>query len=180
MSKKLAASAKVFFIAVIIGVMMFAFFAPSLTSLEVHCDLQADQFYTCQSRDTFLGQTLKEVNATQVNGIESDLNCKGSGPNRGCSARAEFKTAAGDLIALSRMYTDPSQVQKVVNALDPLMASKSSPIDMTFSPSTFVSVILISAGSCVVIFLLLVAILMLFGKEAKDTEAHAIDLRKKN
>jgi hypothetical protein len=170
MSKKLAASAKVFFIAVITAVGMFAIFAPSLTSLEIYCDLQEDQFYTCQSSDTLLGQTLKKVNATQVYEIELDLTCKGSGNTRGCSAHAEFISATGDRIIVSSRYTDPSQVQKVVNALDPLMASKSTPIDMTFPPSTFVSVIMISIGSCVVILLLLVAVLMLFGKEVKQLE----------
>lgn len=180
MSKKLAASAKVFFIAVIIAAGMFAIAAMIMTSLEVNCELQDDLFYTCQARDTLFDITLSEMNADQVYAIERDLTCSGSGNKRGCSARAEFINTSGDRIALSRMYTDPDQVQKAVNALDPLMASKSSPIDMTFPPSTFVSIILISVGSCIVLLLLLVAVLMLFGKDSKEIEVQAIDLKKKN
>lgn len=180
MPRKIAASIRVVMIAVLVAVGTLAIAAFTMTSLEVHCDLQEDQFYTCQSRDTLLGVTLSEVNAEQVYAIERDLTCTGSGRNRGCSARAEFKTATGDLISLSKMYTDPDQVQKAVGDLTPLLSGKSTPIDMTFPPSTFVSVVIISVASCVFILLLFVALIMLFGKDVNELQPRAIDLRKKN
>ena len=180
MLKKIAASLKVVFIALLVGGGIIVMGAMSMTSLEVNCDLQADQSYTCQSRDTYLGLSFSEVTAEQVSGIEEDLTCGGAGKNKGCSAHAEFLTTTGERVILSRRYTDPDQVRKAVNALTPLMAAKSTPIEMTFPPSSLVSVIMISVGSCIFILLIFVAFIMLFGKDVKDLEANAIDLRKKN
>lgn len=180
MLKKIAAFFKVIWIGVLVAGGVLATAALTMTSLEVHCELQDYQLYTCQSRDTLLGWTLTESNATQVYGIERDLTCGGAGKNKGCSAHAEFKTSTADRVVLSRRYTDPDQVQKAVNVLEPLMTSKSTPIDMVFPPSTFVSVIMISVGSCIFIILLFVAIIQLFGKEVNDPQALVIDLRKKN
>lgn len=180
MLKKIAASLKVVFIAVLVAGGIIATGAFSMTSLEVICDLQDDQSYTCRSHDTLFGWALSEVNAEQVSGIEQDLTCGGAGKNKGCSAHAEFLTTTGDRIILSRLYTNTDQVEKAVNALESLMTSKSTPIDMTFPPSTFVSVAMISFGSCVFILLIFVAFIMLFGKDVKDIESNAIDLRKKN
>ena len=180
MLKKITASLKVVLIAVLVAGGIIAMGVLFMTSLEVRCDLQDNQSYTCQSRDTYLGLSFSEVNAEQVSSIEEDLTCGGAGKNKGCSAHAEFLTTAGERVILSRRYTNPDLVGKAVNALTPLMASKSTPIEMTFPPSSFVSVIMISVGSCIFILLMFIAFLMLFGKDGKDLESSAIDLRKKN
>lgn len=151
-----------------IGAFTFLFLNAFNSSLAVRCDLQNDQLYTCRSSSIILGITLLEVNAEQVNDIERDLTCKGAGPNRGCSAHAEFITATGETITLSKLYTDPGQVQKMVNELKPLMADKATSIDIVFSPSTFMSVVLNTIGGCVFILFLLIGLIFMFGKDAKD------------
>ena len=180
MLKKIASFFKFIFVIALLagGAMLTA--SLTMISLEVHCDLQDEQVYTCQSRDMLFGWTLSEVTADQVYGIERDLTCKGSGPNKGCSARAEFKTSSADRIVLSRRYNNPDQVQKVVNALGPLMEGKSTPIDMVFPPSTFVSVVMITIGACMFVLLLFVVAIQIFGKTVGDPNARVIDLRRKN
>jgi hypothetical protein len=178
--KKIAASLKVVLIALLVGGGTIVSGVMSMTSLEVSCDLQDDQSYSCQSRDTYLDWTFSEVNAEQVSSIEEDLTCGGAGKNKGCSAHAEFLTTTGDRVILSRRYTDPDQVRKAVNTLTPLLAGKSTPIEMTFPPSSLVSVIMISVGSCIFLLLIFVAFIMLFGKDVNDPESNVIDLRKKN
>ncbi|MCC7119525.1 MAG: hypothetical protein IT310_13455 [Anaerolineales bacterium] len=179
MLKKIVKLAGTLLSMVITLIVMTALFASLLTSLEVQCELQADQSYTCESRDVFFGWTLAEVHATQVYDIERNLDCRGAGPKKGCSAHAEFLTTTGDRIVLSRTYTESDQVQKAVNALKPLMADKSTPIEMTFPPMTFTLVIAIGSVSCVAVIFLLVAVIMVFGKDPKDLEARALDLRQR-
>lgn len=151
-----------------IGAFTFLFLNAFNSSLAVRCDLQNDQLYTCRSSSIILGITLLEVNAEQVNDIERDLTCKGAGPNRGCSAHAEFKTTTGDSIILSKLYTDPDQVQKMVDELKSLMADKVTSIDIVFPPSTFTSVVLNTIGGCVFILFLFIGLIFIFGKDAKD------------
>lgn len=138
------------------------------TSLGVRCDLQSNQSYTCQARDTVFGITLITVNAEKVNDIEQDLTCKGAGPNRGCSAHAEFKTITRETIILSRLYTDPNEVQKAVNELKPLMVDKVTSIDIVFPPSSFTSIVFTSIGLCVFILFLFIGLIFMFGKDVKD------------
>lgn len=150
------------------------------SSLKVHCDLQEDQFYTCQTRDTILGIPFSEVNAERVTAVEHELKCSGGGTTKRCSDRADFVTADGGRIRLSDIYIDVDQVPKMADTLNSLMAEKSTPIDLTFPPSTFTSVVTISMGSCLLIVFIFIAFIFLFGKDAKDLESRAIDLRKKN
>jgi len=161
-------------------VVVFLLFGRLVSSLAVRCDLQNDQVYTCQARDTLFGVAISEVSAEQVYDIESELTCKGAGPNKGCSAHAEFNTATGETIILSALYTNPDQVQKAVNALKPLMADKATPIDMVFPPSTFTSIVMYSVISCLFFLFVLIALFFLFGKDPKDLKARTIDLRRKN
>lgn len=180
MRKKITASLQVFMIAALVAVGTIAMGSLFMVSLEVHCELQDDQSYICQARNTYLGWTLSEVNASQVYDVDQDLTCSGSGNKKGCSAHAEFLTTPGERVVVSRRYTDPSEVQKVVNALKPLMTGKSTLIDMVFPPSTFVSVTIISVASCIVILLLLTAIVMLFGKDGSELQPRVVDPVKKD
>ncbi|MBV6399954.1 MAG: hypothetical protein CNIPEHKO_00235 [Anaerolineales bacterium] len=167
-------------IGIVVMVVVFLSLGLLVSSLAVRCDLQNDQVYTCQARDTLFGVTIREVSAEQVYDISRELTCKGAGPNKGCSAHAEFNTATGETIILSTLYTNPDQVQKAVNALKPLMADKSTPIDIVFPPSTFTSVVIFSVVSCLFILFVLIALIFLFGKDPKDLKARTIDLRRKN
>lgn len=153
---------------IMIGALTLLFLNAFNSSLAVRCDLQNDQLYTCQSNSVVLGITFLEVNAEQVNDIARDLTCKGAGPNKGCSAHAEFITATGETITLSKLYTDSGQVQKMVDELKPLMADKATSIDIVFSPSTFMSVVLNTIGGCVFMLFLLIGLIFIFGKDAKD------------
>jgi len=150
------------------------------SSLEVRCQLQEDQSYTCEGRDVILGIRFSKVNAEQVNRLERDFSCGGSGTKRSCSERAYFITADGNRIRLSNIYISTDQVPEMVDTLNSLMAEKSTPIDKVFPPSTFISIITISIGSCLLILFLFISVMLLFGKNVKDIETHAIDLRQKN
>lgn len=174
MRKKIA----IIFIGIVVVVVMFFSFGGLVSSLAVYCKLDGNQLYTCQARDTLFGVSLSEAHAEQVNNIERELTCKGAGPNKGCSAHAEFKTAPGETIILSALYTNPDQVEKAVDTLKLLMADKATTIDVVFPPSRFTSIVLISVVSCLSILFVLVAIVFLFGKDPKDLESHAIDLRR--
>lgn len=180
MLKKITGFFGLFIITILIAGTILFLFGGIASSLEVRCQLQEDQSYTCEARDVILGIRFSKVNAEQVSRLESDFSCGGSGTKRSCSERAHFITADGDRIRLSNIYTSTDQVPKMMGTLNSLMAEKSTPIEMTFPPSTFTSVVMISVGSCIFILLIFVAFIMLFGKDAKDLESNAIDLRKKN
>ena len=175
MKKKISNFFKIILIVLLVVAVIIATGAITVSSLAVHCDLQEDQFYTCQSRDIVFGLTLSKVTATQVFRIDSETHCS-SGSKRGCSTRAWFETASGEEITLSRVYTNNAQVSKVVNALSPLMENKSTPIDMVFPPAPLVLVIMSCATLFFIAILGFVALIFLFGKDPKDIEAGAIHL----
>lgn len=180
MIKKIVKFIGTFVIVLLAGGAVLFLFGGVASSLKVRCDLQEDQSYACQSRDAILGIPFTEVNAERVYAVEHELKCKGGGTTRGCNDRAYFITADGGRILLSGMYIDADQVPKMTDALNSLMAEKSTPIEATFPPSTFASVVTISVGSCLFILFLFIAFMTLFGKDAKDLESRAIDLRRKN
>lgn len=175
MKKKISKVFKIILIVLLVAAGIIATGAMTVGSLAVRCDLQEDQFYTCQSRDILFGLTFSEVNATQVFGIDIETNCSNKS-ERGCSSRAKFKTATGEEISLSRVYTDKVQVSKVLNELSPLMENKYTPIDMVFPPRPFTLVIMISATLFFTVILGIAALIFLFGKDPKDIEAGAIHL----
>ena len=179
MLKKITTLFKGFILVLFIAAILFIV-GGIASSLGVRCDLQENQYYTCQAHDILLGITLSEVTAGQVYGLDYDFDCGGSGTKRSCSDRANFITADGDRIRLSNLYISTDQVPKMVDTLNSLMAKKSTPINMVFPPTTFTSIVTISIISCVLILFTFTTLLFLFGKDAKDLESHAIDLRKKS
>ncbi len=162
-------------IALIASVLVFGFGGLASTSLGINCELQNDGTYTCQARDTLLGWTVSEKQAEHVVGLEQHVKCSGSGNKRGCSQISEFVTATGERIQLSRLFTtSQSQVTELVNTVNGLIKTKSTPIHYTsgFSPWLTFDVCL---SSFILIMLLLRAFLRLSLKN-KDEQPTTVVL----
>jgi hypothetical protein len=146
-------------LALVIGAVSIAFNLPFSTSLELHCELEPDNTYTCLVRETVLNYTLSESQYKNVISTFRDLNCSGSGSKRGCSANGEFHTSTGEKLVFTRSYTDSTRVQQLVNEVDGAMAAGTTPID--FSGKRYPII-----GICLAAFMtplfLLVAILKIF------------------
>jgi hypothetical protein len=130
MSKKI-----IFFIigasfACFVGLLTFGIGASFSTSLDVTCELQDDETYTCQARDTLLTLAVSKKQAEHVVGLEKHLKCSGTGSRKGCSHISEFITASGERIKLSSLFTtSESQVTELVNTINGLMNIQSTPIN---------------------------------------------------
>ncbi|MBK6794289.1 MAG: hypothetical protein IPG80_17525 [Anaerolineales bacterium] len=164
MVKKIAVFIWDILLAIIAGTLSFGFNTPFSTSLEIQCELQPDKTYICQVRESIFNWTISEQSYEQIIDMDRDLNCSGSGKNKGCSASAQFQTPVGEFISVSRLFTDPTQVQKLISAVKPLMQTRSTPIqyEATRSP-----IILISVTACLTMVFLLRAFLKLL-PERKD------------
>lgn len=158
-------------LAFLVGAIALVFNIPFSTALEVSCELQADKTYTCQVNETVLGWSISETQFDQVIDVDRDLNCSGSGKSKGCSARAEFQTPTGDRISLSGRFTDPDHVQKLVNAIKPLMQTRSTPINYTGARSPF---LLVSLTSCLTMAFILRAFLKLLPERKAGQPATVI------
>ncbi|GMV32473.1 MAG: hypothetical protein DYG85_05105 [Chloroflexi bacterium CFX1] len=178
MFKKIVKFIATFIIVFFIGGAALFLLGGVASSLKVRCKLQGDQLYTCQSHDAILGIPFTTVRADRVSAVEHELKCEGGGTTKRCSDRAYFITADGGRILVSGIYIDTDQVPKMADALNSLMAEKTTPIDAAFSPSTFASVVTLSVCSCLFILFIFIAFITLFGKDAKDLESRAIDLRR--
>ncbi len=156
-------------LALLIGVLSFGFGGMFSTSIHVTCELQNDGMYTCQARDTLLGRAFSEKQAEHVIGLAQRVKCSGSGNKRGCSEISEFLTTTGERVQLSSLFTtSKSQVTELVNTINDLMKTKSTPINYTSDTSPWL-IFTACLSSFLFIMLLLRAFLTLFLKN-KDTQ----------
>jgi hypothetical protein len=157
-------------LALVIGAMTFGFGGVFSTSLNVTCDLQNDETYTCQARDTLLEWAVTEKQAEHVIGMEQHLKCSGSGSKRGCSYISDFVTTTGEKIQLSHLFTSSkSQVTEAVDTINGLMAEKSTPINYTSGFSPWLAFDLCLSSFMVIMFLLR-AFMGLFEKPNKTNQ----------
>ncbi len=161
MPRKIIAFIANILLALLIGVLTFGFGGMFSTSINVTCELQNDGTYTCQARDTLLGWTVSEKQTEHVIGLAQHLKCSGSGNKRGCSQISEFLTTTGERTQLSNLFTTSEpQVTELVDTLNDLMKTKSTPINYTSDASPWL-VFTACLSSFLLITLLLRAFLVL-------------------
>lgn len=136
-----------------VGLLTFGIGAVFSTSLEVTCELQNDDTYICHERDTLFNLTVSKKQAEHVVGLEKHLKCSGTGSKKGCSYISEFTTTSGERIKLSSLFTtSESQVTELVNTINGLMNTKSTPINYTAASPWFIYVAGLSAFMFITFF----------------------------
>ncbi|MBI3168916.1 MAG: hypothetical protein HYZ22_10580 [Chloroflexi bacterium] len=145
--------------------------------MNIVCSLQNNGSYECQTEDKALGKyTVLENQYTDV----ADISFDSSSCAKGCSWRAEFQLASGEIVPLRSYYTNTENIPKIVFDISQQMKAKESRITHIGEQVTpFWAISFASCMTGIFIFVAIIKLIVGFRKNTdKPHQPFVIDLRK--
>ena len=164
--------------ALLIGAVTLAFSLSFTLKMEYMCALDDNNSYTCQTRDMLLGKyPIFENKYENV----VDISFDSSKCNKGCTWRAEFTLASGEIVPLRGYYTNNENIPSITHEISQKMAAREA--EISYIPKEGSAFWAIAFTTCMTgVFLFVAIIKLIFGNKRnldENREPVVIDLRLK-